>query len=149
MKIEAVAAALLFLLVTVNGAKKYERCELAKKLKNSGLDTYEGYKLGDWVCLVQHESGYRTDAVGKPNPDGSIDYGLFQINSKYWCTDGKVKSHNGCKKDCKDFTNDNIDDDIDCAKRIVRDPQKMDAWAAWKKHCKGKDLSEYTRGCEL
>ena len=30
------------------------------------------------------ESGFKADAVGKPNTDGSIDYGIFQINSRYF-----------------------------------------------------------------
>lgn len=38
------------------------------------------------VCLVEKESGYRTDAVGKLNGDGSWDHGLFQVNDRYWCT---------------------------------------------------------------
>nr|XP_056711999.1 lysozyme C, milk isozyme-like [Euleptes europaea] len=147
MKVQALTA-LFFLLVAANEAKVMKKCELVKILKQHGMDKHEGYKLGDWVCMAYHESRYNTKAVGAPNTDRSRDYGIFQINSKYWCTDGKNPSSNGCKKPCSSFTNDNIEDDIVCAKRIVRDPQKMNAWVGWVKHCKGKDLSQWTQGCK-
>lgn len=44
------------------------------------------------------ESSGNTAAVGGPNTDGSYDYGLFQINSRYWCTVGSPG--NGCNIDC-------------------------------------------------
>ncbi|ETE58503.1 Lysozyme C, partial [Ophiophagus hannah] len=139
--------------------------------------------------MVFHESGYNTRAVGRPNWDGSRDYGVFQINSAWWCNNYPGRTANGYNKACsglpggttakeeicqngsvaarsrshlltksryafllnllysvhpqfqdvvivhlwylhmeKAFTNDDITDDIVCAKRIVRDPQKMDAW---------------------
>ncbi|KAM6374846.1 lysozyme C, milk isozyme-like [Alca torda] len=43
----------------------------------------------------------------------------------------------------------NITDDIICAKRIVRNPQGMNAWEGWAMHCKGRDLSEWVEGCDL
>ncbi|XP_015261721.1 PREDICTED: lysozyme C, milk isozyme-like [Gekko japonicus] len=148
MKIQALTT-LLFLLIAANEAKTMEKCELAKTLKSHGMDGFHGYKLGDWVCMAYHESRYNTNAVGPPNTDGSRDYGIFQINGKYWCADGTYPSKNVCNKSCSSFTNDDITDDIECCKRIVQDPQKMDAWTAWVKHCKGKDISEWTRGCQL
>jgi len=33
------------------------------------------------ASLVYHESSFNPDAVGKPNPNGTVDTGLFQINS--------------------------------------------------------------------
>nr|XP_036848427.1 lysozyme C, milk isozyme-like [Manis javanica] len=48
-----------------------------------------------------------------------------------------------------EFMDDNISDDISCAKRVVKDPNGMSAWVAWVKHCKGKDLSTYLASCKL
>uniref|UniRef100_A0ABM5FPR7 Lysozyme C, milk isozyme-like n=1 Tax=Pogona vitticeps TaxID=103695 RepID=A0ABM5FPR7_9SAUR len=143
------AISLLCLLVAVNEAKKYERCELASTLNKNGMKGYYGYSLGDWLCLAYHESGFNTRAVGPPNSDGSRDYGVFQINSRWWCSNGQGRTANGCRSSCNAFINDDITDDIRCAKRIVQDPQRMNAWVAWVKHCKGKDLSSWTRGCRL
>ncbi|XP_062975630.1 lysozyme C-1-like [Elgaria multicarinata webbii] len=140
---------LLCVLIAANEAKEFERCELAKDLKEHGMDGYHGISLDNWVCMAKHESDYNTAAVGPPNSDSSRDYGIFQINSRYWCSNGQGPSANGCGKPCSAFTTDDITDDIECAKKVVRDPQGMDAWVAWRNHCKGKDVSQYTRGCNL
>ncbi|XP_053318730.1 lysozyme C-like [Spea bombifrons] len=98
------------------------------------------------VCLAKHESDYSTTAINDNGP--SRDYGIFQINSKWWCDDGKTPgSKNACGISCQRLLDDNILDDIECAKRVVSDPNGMGAWVAWRKKCKGKDLSPYTAGC--
>lgn len=53
------------------------------------------------VCLVESESSYRTDIVGPPNVDGSRDWGLFQINDRYWCQGQYAGSKNMCGKNCE------------------------------------------------
>ncbi|KAH0628950.1 hypothetical protein JD844_010615 [Phrynosoma platyrhinos] len=119
---------LLCLFIAINEAKVFSRCELAARLKRGGLDGYYGYSLGNWICMAYHESRYNSRAVGRPNWDKSRDYGIFQINSRWWCSNGQGKTANGCKSSCSAFTNDDITDDINCAKRIVRDPNRMNAW---------------------
>ncbi|XP_054859657.1 lysozyme C, milk isozyme-like [Eublepharis macularius] len=144
---KVLSLALLFVLVAVNEARVFERCEAARTFKQHGLDGYEGYSLGNWVCLSYYESRFNTQAVGPPNSDGSRDYGIFQINSHWWCSNGQGPTANGCHTSCNSFLNDDITNDIECAKRIVRDPNKMGAWVAWRNHCKGRDLSRWTAGC--
>ncbi|KAM3844093.1 lysozyme C, milk isozyme-like [Vipera latastei] len=146
---KALVLALLFLFIVANEAKVYSKCELASILKRNGLDGYYGYALGNWICMAYYESRYNSRAVGPRNSDGSRDYGIFQINSRWWCNNYQGRTANGCNKPCSAFTNDDIADDIVCAKRIVRDPQRMNAWVAWKKYCKGKNLSKWTSGCRL
>ncbi|KAM6474751.1 lysozyme C, milk isozyme-like isoform 4-T4 [Liasis olivaceus] len=146
---KALVLTLLFLFLAASEAKVFTRCELASLLKRHGLDGYYGYKLGNWVCMAYHESRYNTQAGGWPNSDGSHDYGIFQINSRWWCNNKQGHTSNGCKKLCSAFTNDDITDDVDCGKRIVCDPNKMGAWVAWRNNCKGRDLSKWTRGCRL
>ncbi|XP_028640205.1 lysozyme C-2-like [Grammomys surdaster] len=138
---------LLLLSVSVE-AKVYERCELAKILKSNGMAGYRGVSLADWLCLAQHESNYNTQATNY-NPGGqSTDYGIFQINSRYWCNDGKTpKAVNACGISCSALLQDDITQAIQCAKRVVRDPQGVRAWVAWQKHCQNRDLSQYTRNC--
>ncbi|CAH2273657.1 lysozyme C [Pelobates cultripes] len=98
------------------------------------------------ICLARYESNYNTAAVNNNGP--SRDYGIFQINSKWWCNDGKTSgSKNACRISCQKLLDDNISDDIECAKRVVRDPSGISAWVAWRNHCKGKDLSKFTAGC--
>ncbi|XP_004604024.2 lysozyme C, milk isozyme-like [Sorex araneus] len=130
-------------------AKIFSECELAKKLKAHGMDNFHGYSLANWVCMAKHESDLNTKALNDKNSDGTIDYGIFQVNNKWWCKDNKRQSKNACNIACSKLLDDNIDDDITCIKRIVKDPNKMNAWYAWVKHCKGKDLSKYLAGCKL
>ena len=37
--------------------------------------------LSSGVCLIKSESGGNTAAKGGPNPNGSYDYGLFQVST--------------------------------------------------------------------
>ncbi|XP_055079573.1 lysozyme C-like [Periophthalmus magnuspinnatus] len=98
------------------------------------------------VCLTENESHYNTRAINR-NTDGSTDYGIFQINSRYWCKDGGVSAANGCGINCSDLLSDNPTVAINCAKRVVRDPNSIRAWVAWRRNCQGRDLSRYLAGC--
>ncbi|XP_054447490.1 lysozyme C, milk isozyme-like [Pteronotus mesoamericanus] len=130
-------------------AKIFSKCELARKLKAHGMDGFHGYSLANWVCMAEHESNFNTLAFNGNNDNGSSDYGLFQLNNKWWCKDKKYPSANACKKMCNKFLDDIIDDDIACVKRVVQDPKGMSAWVAWVNHCKNKDLSKYLASCDL
>ncbi|XP_075810443.1 lysozyme C-2-like [Microtus pennsylvanicus] len=141
------ALGLLLLSVTVQ-AKVYKRCAFARLLKESGMDGYKGVSLADWVCLAQHESNFNTKATNYNPGDQSTDYGIFQINSRYWCNDGKTpKAVNACGISCSALLQDDITQAIKCAKRVVRDPQGIRAWVAWRTHCQNQDLSKYVKDC--
>ncbi|XP_077185475.1 lysozyme C, milk isozyme-like [Paroedura picta] len=146
MKIQLLAP-LFFLLIAENEAKVFRRCELIRILEKEALNGYYDYSLGDWVCMAYYESRYNTSAVGPPNSDGSMGYGIFQINSSWWCSNGDGMTANGCQTSCSSFLDDDISNDIQCAKRIVCDPNKMDAWVSWTNSCKGRDLSQWSAGC--
>ncbi|KAJ8249488.1 hypothetical protein GJAV_G00235990 [Gymnothorax javanicus] len=139
---------LVFLLLAgAASAKIFRRCDLAKTLKDAGMDGYQGVSLGDWVCLAQSESSYNTGATHS-NTDGSTDYGIFQINSRWWCDDGG-RTANGCNIKCSSLLTDDISDSITCAKRVVRDPNGIRAWYGWELRCEGEDVSKYIKDCEL
>nr|BAF75844.1 c-type lysozyme [Scophthalmus rhombus] len=137
---------LFLLLVAVAGAKVFERCELARLLKSYGMNNYRGISLADWVCLSQWESSYNTRATNR-NTDGSTDYGIFQINSRWWCNNGQTPTSNACGISCSALLTDDVIAAIACAKRVVVDPNGIGAWVAWKSHCEGRDLSPYLAGC--
>ncbi|XP_017657111.1 lysozyme C-like [Nannospalax galili] len=80
---------LLLLSVTVQ-SKVFQRCELARTLKNHGLDGYEGVSLANWMCLCKSESDFNTQATNYNPGSQSTDYGIFQINSCYRCTYDKT-----------------------------------------------------------
>ncbi|XP_001362553.1 lysozyme C [Monodelphis domestica] len=140
---------LVFLPMLAHG-KVYERCELARILKQNGMDGYRGISLANWVCLAKWESNYNTRVTNYNSRDRSTDYGIFQINSRYWCNDGKTpRAVNACGISCRDLLTDNISKAITCAKRVVRDPSGIRAWVAWRNRCQGKNLSSYIQGCRL
>nr|XP_012642304.1 lysozyme-like protein 6 isoform X2 [Microcebus murinus] len=87
-------------LLVVNEASLIHRCDLARVLYQQDLNGFEGYFLSDWLCLAFIESNFNISKVNE-NADGSFDYGLFQINSHYWCNDYKSHSENLCHVDCQ------------------------------------------------
>ncbi|CAL1602331.1 unnamed protein product [Knipowitschia caucasica] len=105
-----------------------------------------GVSLADWVCLVENESSFNTNALNSRNRNGSKDYGLFQINSYYWCIDGGVNTANGCNINCEELYE--VDAAVSCAKRVVQDRNGIRAWMAWVDHC-DRDLSNFLDGCEV
>ncbi|KAK3921176.1 Lysozyme c-1 [Frankliniella fusca] len=130
-------------------AKVYERCELARELLNAhGVPRDQ---LAVWVCIARHESEFNTTAVGHVNGDGSGDHGLFQISDLYWCSHrGRGKA---CSMACSELLDDDISDDMQCAKRIHREHQGLsgngfNAWAVYAQHCKRPErASKYLEGC--
>lgn len=130
--------------------KVYERCELATELKE--VHGIPEDQVATWVCIAQHESQFNTSAVGHLNGDGSGDHGLFQISDLYWCS----PPGNGwaCGVSCADLEDDDIKDDVVCAKRIYRQHQRLSgdgftAWAVYGAHCSNKDsVVKYLEGCD-
>uniref|UniRef100_A0A240PLP5 Glycosyl hydrolases family 22 (GH22) domain-containing protein n=1 Tax=Anopheles christyi TaxID=43041 RepID=A0A240PLP5_9DIPT len=120
------------LLGTSNG-KIFTKCELARLLAQNGIP---GVVLPDWMCLVQHESGFNTAALNTKNSNGSRDYGIFQINNRFWCAEGRAGA-NECKLQCSSLRDDNILDDINCAK-LIYSRHGFNAWAAWRDKCRMK-----------
>ncbi|XP_004700516.1 lysozyme C-like [Echinops telfairi] len=136
----------LFLSVTVQG-KVFKRCELAKRLKELRMDGYEGISLANWMCLIKWESSYNTQ-VKKHIRGKSSNYGIFQINSHYWCNDGKTpRSRNACRVSCNALLKDDITQAVACAKEVVSRPQGIKGWVAWRNRCENRDLTQYVQGC--
>ncbi|PSN47213.1 Lysozyme c-1 [Blattella germanica] len=123
-----VLAGLMAALPYIN-AKVFSECELTQVLRQNGVPENE---LANYVCIAQFESSYNSQAVNNYNTDGSHDYGLFQLNDRYWCTHGYPG--NGCNVQCENLLNDDISDDIACAK-YIRQIQGFTAWVAYNNHC--------------
>ncbi|XP_067627397.1 lysozyme 1-like [Eurosta solidaginis] len=113
--------------------KTFTRCSLAMEMYNMGVPKDE---LARWTCIADNESSYRTDVVGPTNKNGSKDYGIFQINNKFWCqaADGSTSS-NGCDVNCSALLTDDITDSVNCA-RNIQNKQGWTAWSTWK-FCNG------------
>jgi hypothetical protein len=119
----------------------YERCELARELKE--VHSIPEDQIATWVCIAKHESEFNTSAVGHLNGDGSGDHGLFQISDLFWCSPpGKGWA---CGVSCADLEDDDIKDDVVCAKRIYRQHQRISgngftAWAVYGTYCASEEV---------
>ncbi|CAO1415742.1 unnamed protein product [Diamesa serratosioi] len=109
---------LLLLMVNLVFAKQYQRCELAKEL-------IEKHNVGDenvgmLVCFAELTSKLNTQSYWNQN------YGLLKLNGRVWCSENGEKG-GGCDMDCADLLDDDITDDIKCAKTIIA-REGLDAW---------------------
>lgn len=117
-------------------SKQFNKCSLATELSRLGVPKSE---LPDWVCLVQHESNFKTNWINKKNSNGSWDFGLFQINDKWWCQ-GHIRSHNTCNVKCEELVTEDIEKALECAKVIKRE-RGYKAWYGWLNNCQNKKPS--------
>nr|AFI81522.1 c-1 lysozyme [Periplaneta americana] len=125
----AILLAIVVVTSHTSQAKQFTDCEFIAELKKHGFKD-----LQNWLCLAKSESGLRSHVVGGPNRNKSFDYGIFQINNKYWCGEGKRGGD--CNLNCADLKNDNIGDDIECARKIQR-RHGFKGWYGWQKKCQG------------
>ncbi|XP_044287004.1 lysozyme C, milk isozyme-like [Varanus komodoensis] len=142
------AVALISIVTMASEARIIPRCELAKTLKEHGLDGFKGYTLKDWLCMVFFESNFNTRPPMTRGTRRQGNYGIFRFSNRYWCSDGKQRSRNVCNIACQKFLDDDITDDIECAKKVVRG-SGLNTWSAWTRRCRGKNLDSYLKGCSL
>ncbi|XP_015272985.1 PREDICTED: lysozyme C-like [Gekko japonicus] len=147
MKVLPLLPVIACLLVKARG-KIFSRCELVLRLEHSGLEGFQGYSLADWICLAYFASDFDTAKVTH-NSDGSSEYGIFQINSRLWCSDHHSTTKDLCDISCRDLLTDDITDDIDCIKKVVLDSEGLDAWMGWRDHCRGRNLNYWINACNV
>ncbi|XP_078264944.1 lysozyme C-like isoform X2 [Rhinoraja longicauda] len=141
----------LTIILAATSGKIFDKCELARLFKEGGLDGFKGHNLKEWVCTAFYESTYDTRAVNINWNSGkalSMDCGIFQINSFWWCLDEETPvTKRNCGMSCGDFLDDDLTDDIKCAKSIVTLHPGMKAWVAWTNRCKGQNIDRFVEGC--
>ncbi|XP_004282064.2 sperm acrosome-associated protein 5 [Orcinus orca] len=145
---DTMVVTLAMLMPATVDAKIFQRCDLAMKLEEVGLNGFKGYTIGGLLCMAHYESGFDTSFVDH-NPDGSSAYGIFQLNSTWWCDSGVTPTQNLCHMECHELFNRHILDDIMCAKQIVSSQNSMNTWDSWSQHYSGHDLSEWLKGCHM
>ncbi|CAH0583074.1 unnamed protein product [Chrysodeixis includens] len=131
------AIILIVALCFVSGSygKTFSECELVQELRRQG---FPHDQLKDWMCLIEAESSRRTNVVGRANADGSSDFGLFQINDRYWCNNGDHPGK-GCNIRCNDLLLDDITIASQCTKKIFA-VHHFNAWVGWTNKCRGRNL---------
>ncbi|XP_076869543.1 lysozyme C-like [Brachyhypopomus gauderio] len=134
--------------LAVSEARRLGRCEVIRNFKQQGLDGYEGFKLGNYVCMAFWESKWKTHKVRSSSSEVGKDYGIFQINSFKWCDDGTAGGKNLCQMPCGDLLKDDLKASVDCLKLIVK-REGLKSWETWDKYCNGRKMSRWEKGCDL
>ncbi|KAH9636489.1 hypothetical protein HF086_002189 [Spodoptera exigua] len=127
-------------LLSVVGARIYERCELARELESLGVHPDD---ISTWVCIAYHESRFDTAA----NNPHSGDHGIFQISELYWCGPGKA-----CGLPCSALRDEDISNDLDCALIVHEEHTRLQgngflAWVVYPQHCK-HNTKKYLVDCD-
>ncbi|XP_067324514.1 lysozyme C, milk isozyme-like [Anolis sagrei] len=136
------------LLLIGNEAKQFYKCAVARILKAEGMDGYGGHSLGDWLCVINYTSDF--DSHFKENYFTSKKrFGMFQIDNNEFCNEYCSDSENKCSVHCSKLVDDDIRDDIACAKIIVNSPHKIEYWRVWKDYCSNKNNSKWLKKCKL
>ncbi|XP_058458154.1 uncharacterized protein LOC131434908 [Malaya genurostris] len=109
----------------------YKKCELAREL---ALKQVPEDQITDWLCIAEHGSKLNSSAVNLKYKKfgGSAYYGIFQISDLYGC----LKSSSICGLTCADLRDDEVEDDIDCMRKIYDEYSREigDGFAAWPTH---------------
>ncbi|XP_034476744.1 kelch-like protein 40b isoform X1 [Drosophila innubila] len=107
------------------GARILDRCTLALEMDELGVPRSD---LARWVFIADSASSFRTEVISQPNPDGSKNYGLFQISNRYWCQSlPGIPSKNICNVNCDQLLTDNIKASVDCVLKI----KEREGWNPW------------------
>jgi hypothetical protein len=102
-------------------------CDVVNYLKHAG---FPSNTIDTMVCISKYESSFNCDATNK-NVDQSTDYGLFQINSYYWCSGDPESKYDECNASCTSLFD--CQRNTNCAYRVWRE-QGYNAWYGYKNH---------------
>ena len=102
-------------------------CDVARYLRNAG---FPSNTIGTMVCISKYESSWNCDATNK-NVDGSTDYGLFEINSYYWCSGDPTSKYNECGTSCASLMD--CQKNTNCAYKVYKE-QGYNAWYGYQYH---------------
>ena len=112
-----------FLLILNADAKVYEKCELARELR----DRYIPYEqIGPFVCIAERQSNFNTEAVNQ-----GLYFGMYQIGSEFWCDQDNAGK--ACNVQCSDLLDDDLADDLACVRIIFDEHQRIfnNGFSAW------------------
>uniref|UniRef100_A0A1I8MJ59 lysozyme n=1 Tax=Musca domestica TaxID=7370 RepID=A0A1I8MJ59_MUSDO len=128
--------------------KVYTRCSLAQELYSK--HRFPLQDIATWVCIAEHQSSLDTRAVGRNNGDGSVNYGLFQISDRYWCSD-VAPQEKACKMACQKLMDDDLTDDVACVRTIYDEHTRIsgdgfNAWVVYSTRCQNQNI-EHIRQC--
>ncbi|XP_018530575.1 uncharacterized protein LOC108882524 [Lates calcarifer] len=145
------------------GLAEYEGTESTISPHTQGRRSAKEHLSPTWPKPpTRPQSRYRTTPATQPTHDDKevwTLYGLFQLSNHLVCSDGTTPSPNICDKNCSDFVDDDINDDIkcvlDCLNKFLKDGFNMQHAKEMKRmimfifqeECRGVTASDYFAEC--
>ncbi|XP_027700245.1 alpha-lactalbumin isoform X2 [Vombatus ursinus] len=124
---------LLGIALPATQAIQYRKCELSQILREHGID--KDIPLPELICTMFHISGFDTQT--EVNNNSNKEHGIFQISNNGWCAEKQEDvAKSVCGILCSKLLDDDITDDIVCAKKILQLPERLDYWKAHKTFCR-------------
>lgn len=122
-------------------SRTIDRCQFAEELiKNYNLTVAETKKH---LCIVINSSS--GNILNTANKLENYN-GIYRISTKWWCgKDGR--NGGGCDIKCENLIDDDIADDVKCARKILLG-QGIEGWSLNQKQCKNS-LTEFLQKCTL
>lgn len=120
VRISAIIVALIYFV----DAKVYEKCELARELRDRHFIAMD--QIGIYVCIAERQSNLNTEAVGQ-----GLYYGMYQLSSEFWCDVNYAGK--ACGVHCSSLVDDDIADDLNCVRTIYDEHQRLfnNGFNAW------------------
>lgn len=132
-----VFALLVLTVISFGNAKMYEQCELIMELwYEHNVASEDLYKH---LCAVNSNSMFNTDSKTSGK---NVCYGIYSLCEPWWCN--KTQKGGKCNLLCSNLINDDITDDVACAK-IVMSSEGLQAWGTNVKSCS----DQYQKKVEL
>lgn len=134
--------------VTKGQSKVYSRCELAQELRYKHNVPKD--QIHTWICIAYSLTQLNSSIESAKSFDGTSSFGLFQINSAFWCSNDGT-SGKGCMINCANLIDTDITDDVQCALKIFDEHKRLfgngfQAWTPYENYCK-YETAETIRGC--
>jgi lysozyme len=120
-------------------ARTISECQAANYIARAGVPETV---IGTMVCIAKYESSLNPSATNV-NGNNSRDWGLWQINSMFWCRDSSFPGRaNQCGMSCPDLLDPAAN--AACAAEVYR-KQGLTAWLQCNKH--RRECDNYRLSC--
>jgi C-type lysozyme/alpha-lactalbumin family len=115
-----VFALLVLTVISFGNAKMYTQCEFVLELWNKhNVASEDLYKH---LCVTHSRTMLNTRFQTNSK---DVWYGIYSLCEPYWCN--KAQKGGGCNLHCSNLINDDISDDVACAK-LVMSNEGLKAW---------------------
>lgn len=122
-----------FILLISSEAKIFNHVEIAHTLYENGITD-----ITRWLCMIKELSAFNSTYyhVNENNESGN---GIFSIYHPFWC--GTNEAGGKCNINCVKLRDDDLHDDIECVKFILKDSGIEKGWPNAFEKCKDNPLN--------